>query len=60
MDYNIIELKCERSSTIIKKISTKAKTIKEEVERLNFIFNSRVRILKAAVQAKKNQQQKKK
>ena len=66
--YNIVERKRGRSPTIMKKtiISNKIKTIEEEVERLkkeNLYLKAELEYskkLRAVVQARKNQQQKKK
>lgn len=66
--YNIVERKRGRSPTIMKKakVSKKAKTIEEEVERLkkeNLYLKAELEYskkLRAVVQARKNQQQKKK
>ena len=67
MGYNIVERKRGRSPTIMgKKVSTKTKTIEEEVERLkkeNLYLEAELEYskkLRAVVQARKNQQQKKK
>ena len=67
MGYNIVERKRGRSPTIMgKKVSTKTKTIEEEVERLkreNLYLKAELEYskkLRAVVQARKNQQQKKK
>ena len=67
MGYNIVERKRGRSPTIMgKKVSTKIKTIEEEVERLkkeNLYLKAELEYskkLRAVVQARKNQQQKKK
>ena len=66
--YNIVEQKCGRSPTIMKKpkVSNKTETIEEEVERLkkeNLYLKAELEYskkLRAVVQARKNQQQKKK
>lgn len=66
--YNIIERKRGRSPTIMKKskISNKTETIEEEIERLkkeNLYLKAELEYskkLRAVVQARKNQQQKKK
>ena len=66
--YNIVEQKCGRSPTIMKKpkLSNKTETIEEEVERLkkeNLYLKAELEYskkLRAVVQARKNQQQKKK
>jgi len=65
--YNIVERKRGRSPTIMKKpkISNKTETIEEEVERLkkeNLYLKAELdsKKLRAVVQARKNQQQKKK
>ena len=66
--YNIVERKRGRSPTIMKKpkISNKTETIEEEVERLkkeNLYLKAELEYskkLRAVVQARKNQQQKKK
>ena len=68
MGYNIVERKRGRSPTIMKKpkISNKTETIQEEVERLkkeNLYLKAELEYskkLRAVVQARKNQQQKKK
>ena len=66
--YNIVEQKCGRSPTIMKKpkVSNKTETIEEEVERLkkeNLYLKAELEYskkLRAVVQARKNRQQKKK
>lgn len=66
--YNVVEQKCGRSPTIMKKpkVSNKTETIEEEVERLkkeNLYLKAELEYskkLRAVVQARKNQQQKKK
>lgn len=66
--YNIVERKRGRSPTIMKKpkVSNKTETIEEEVERLkkeNLYLKAELEYskkLRAVVQARKNQQQKKK
>ena len=68
MGYNIVERKRGRSPTIMKKpkVSNKTETIEEEVERLkkeNLYLKAELEYskkLRAVVQARKNQQQKKK